>query len=305
MKTFKLLVLMTLFLLLAISLRCDEVNFNYKIDAPENLRVGTPFVLTIELTTLLEDEIHYPVKDTLNTFIILDVRKTAQQDTHHEELKKTTLNYKLAGFDTGEQDLTPIKIEVFRPSNQEIEEFRTSTHFFTIGSVLSDTSMVIKDISPPVRLRLTFWDIALPVLLLILLIAAIILVWKKIVKKSDLPISTVAIDTRSPHLRALELLDQLKSKKLLEKGYYLEFHYSLSFILRYFLEHEYHFHAMEMTTSEIRNMLLLFPDTERDEILEFLRYTDMVKFAKYNPGVERPLKQLKWLEQYLRGKANV
>jgi len=64
----------------------------------------------------------------------------------------------------------------------------------------------------------------------------------------------------------------------------LGYHYRQSMILREFLEHSYHFNAMEMTTSEIQESLKVLNPPLKDDFLSILRYCDRVKFAKVRPS---------------------
>ena len=65
------------------------------------------------------------------------------------------------------------------------------------------------------------------------------------------------------------------------------------------MELKYKFNAVEMTTSEIRENLVLDDFKEKSRILEFMNAADKVKFAKYVPSLQESESALKWLEEYL------
>ena len=54
-----------------------------------------------------------------------------------------------------------------------------------------------------------------------------------------------------------------------------------------------------MTTSEIRSYLQI-DLKEKSKLLDFLIFTDKIKFAKFIPYIKDSEKELKWLEKYLR-----
>lgn len=63
----------------------------------------------------------------------------------------------------------------------------------------------------------------------------------------------------------------------------LEYHFRLSLILREFIDGNYGISAVEMTTFEISMALGDSITENRREIMDFLIYTDMVKFASAQP----------------------
>ncbi len=91
------------------------------------------------------------------------------------------------------------------------------------------------------------------------------------------------------HVVALERLESLVGSGLLERGEFKEFYTELSEALRVYLGQRYLVPAPEMTTVELdrRMQYLGLPRTVRNETLEILIESDMVKFAKHRPGIDR------------------
>lgn len=93
-----------------------------------------------------------------------------------------------------------------------------------------------------------------------------------------------------PGQAALARLDALYASQLLEAGDYRAFHFALSDILREYIERRFQLRAQEQTTDEF---LAGLPDqrvfnAEQQLLLqEFLRRSDLVKFAKYAPRTEQ------------------
>ncbi len=67
-----------------------------------------------------------------------------------------------------------------------------------------------------------------------------------------------------------------------------------------FIELHYKTNSVELTTSEIRENLILNDHSEKSEILKFLGQADMIKFAKAIPTNSESEKAVNWLENYLR-----
>jgi hypothetical protein len=270
-------------------------EFNYQIVKPETLYIGTPIQMEMEIITAANDSIFVPQIDTLDIFVLKPPIKSNEEQL--ETGKKTRIQFTFLPFDTGEHIFPEMEISV--KANHELKTFRTVEIPLTIHTVLVDTTLALREIADPIQLHFGFWDYAAIVLLLIFIVA-VILFLKKILKKKPLTAQKEKeTDTRPAYQKALELLEQTKNKKLLENTKFLQFHFELSHILRFFLEHEYKLNAMEMTTNEIRENLTLENGKEKTEILEFLRFADKIKFAKFVPEYEQSKSALNWLETYL------
>ncbi len=89
-----------------------------------------------------------------------------------------------------------------------------------------------------------------------------------------------------PHIIALQALEFLKGKGLLEKDECKPFYTELSLILRTYLGGRFHLNAPDETTEEIVVELSTSPElngTQRNILQDFMRQADMVKFAKGHP----------------------
>jgi hypothetical protein len=88
------------------------------------------------------------------------------------------------------------------------------------------------------------------------------------------------------HILALQALEALKNRGLLEKNECNPFYTELSLILRTYLEGRFSLNAPDETTDEIVEGLSQSPDLsgpQRNILQEFMRQADMVKFAKGTP----------------------
>lgn len=83
-----------------------------------------------------------------------------------------------------------------------------------------------------------------------------------------------------PHVRAKKEIDQLGSGALFEKGSVKEFYFSLTEIMKRYLEAIRSFPAAEFTTEEISHHI---QKEEDRKILQLLRRADLIKFADSVP----------------------
>ncbi len=284
----------TLILLLALIipvLITAKTDFDYRLDKPTHLYIGTPFHLIVNFKTGLQDSIFSPKIDTLDIFILKKIR---QSQNIENNIKTTTVDMEFAPFDTGSHNFPPIEFSV-KTKKDSVFTFKTPQYNITVESVITDTTKVIKDIKSPLKLRLSFWEILLPIVLLLAVILTLIYLIRK--KPTEQKSHKKKKKLIPAYINALNLLNKLANKKLLENGEYLQYFFELSYILRYFLEGYYNINAVEMTTSEIKSALGNVEN--RSQIMALLNYADRVKFAKFVPTYEDGKKFENWLKDYL------
>ena len=270
-------------------------QIEHRLEKPPKLYVGTPFHVLVDITTNKADSIFAPEIDTLDIFILKNIRSG---DEIVKDKKTTKLDLTFQPFDTGEFTFPPLEFAV--KTADSLFVLHTSEFQLNIETVLTDSSQTVRDIADPLKVNLGFWDYFFPLIGIILLFFIIRMLLKLLRKKPVKDISTQIIDKRPPYLIALELLDKLNKEKLLQKADFLNFHFRLSFILRLFIELNYRINAVEMTTSEIRRNLILQDNKEKNKVLKFLTFADKIKFAKFIPEIKDSEKELKWLEKYLK-----
>lgn len=150
------------------------------------------------------------------------------------------------------------------------------------------TSLEIRDIASIMIEPYTFWEIFRWVLLalgIILLIVGAIYILRRY--KQHKPIFILPPPPPpSPHVQALEQLNELRIKQLWQQGKIKEYHTQLTDILRSYIESAFGVRATDMTTDET---LEAFAGTsahtlENETLLQSVLTTaDMVKFAKSEP----------------------
>ena len=141
----------------------------------------------------------------------------------------------------------------------------------------------IRDIKPNIEVasRWPFYFMLAAGGFLILLIGFFLFLWIRhrfLKNKTLLP---------SPLERALRELKNLEARGLIQKGELTTHFSALSTILRTYLEDQFSFQAVEMTTEEISSKILAIKEFDHSLdslIADFLKQTDLIKFAKSIPG---------------------
>ncbi len=288
-----------LIILILIPILSFSHSLEYKLDKPNNLFIGTPFHLLVEIASNPEDSIFAPEIDTLDVFILKNV---ISDEIISDNKKNTNIDFTFQAFDTGEFTFPELKFAV--KSNDSLSFLRTSEFVLNVKSVISDSTQTIKDIAKPIPVNLGFFDFFLPVSVILIVIIIIIYLRKLLRKKSEPESEFKFIDSRPTYIIALEMLTNLKNRDLLKIGEFLIFFFHLSYILRFFIERFYKINAVEMTTNEIRKNLQIDNYKEKSEILNFLIFADKVKFAKYIPSLKESRNSFDWLENYLKSFEN-
>lgn len=92
-----------------------------------------------------------------------------------------------------------------------------------------------------------------------------------------------------PKEKALRDLKNLKAKNLPTKGQYDSFYVEITQIVRQYIEGHYQIKAPEQTTQEFLKIMLgqsVFNNQINNYLSEFLKFADLVKFAKLNPNIK-------------------
>jgi hypothetical protein len=101
-----------------------------------------------------------------------------------------------------------------------------------------------------------------------------------------------------PYIVAANEIDRLEAQGLFEKGKVKAFYFTLTEILRRYMESIRHFPAAEYTTEEIAQNIR---NNEEDrKILPLLRQADLIKFADTVPTPSRKEDDLRMARSYIR-----
>lgn len=155
---------------------------------------------------------------------------------------------------------------------------------------IDTTKIEIKDIKPVLEEKFTFKEL-LPiiyVLLGLIILGVIIYLLKRYLDKRNQNIETPEIVKEEPkippHVKALQLLEDLSKKRLSEQKLQKQYYTELTEIIWVYLEERFGIFASEMTSTQILSQVKLNNNISQNNygILEKIFNTsDLVKFAKY------------------------
>lgn len=105
-----------------------------------------------------------------------------------------------------------------------------------------------------------------------------------------------------PYERAEQNLDSLSKGGFLEKGELKYFHFSLSEILRRYLEEQFNLSATDMTTEEIKEKIRGLKELSKEykeDFLSILKATDLVKYTDQIMSSEKSLELLNSAKEFV------
>ena len=128
-----------------------------------------------------------------------------------------------------------------------------------------------------IRLKDIIPFIVLGIIFIIVIIIAAFYIFRK---PKEEEIKKVEIDYRAEAMKRLR-----KSEQLLKRGNVKGYYYDIYEIVRYFISKHYKETFEELTTQEIMRKLknLKVREKKVDELREFMKECDIVKFADYRP----------------------
>jgi hypothetical protein len=214
--------------------------------------------------------------------VLLD--RKVEEIARKDALKQSRVRFLLTSFRLGEHLVSSNASVVCRTDEKTFKEKIPPFTLKVVSALSDDASSEIADIKPteklPGRIPPWLW-IALGVALIAFLVGVLSARMKqgKVFEKPAPP-------PIPPHIRALQALDELAARGLLEKDECDPFYTALSAILRDYLEGRFRLNAPDETTEEIVEELSRSPEltgAQRNILQEFLRQADIVKFAKGHP----------------------
>ncbi len=260
----------------------QPVDARARVDSTSYL-IGDPITVRVEVAHRRATSFTMLVGDTVNGFHVLD-RQPFQQTAETLASAKLTI----AKYDSGRAIFPGIAILYSIPGDTAPHTATTNPLLLTISTVPVDTTKEIKDVKPPLSISLTFAEIAMYLGIILLVSALAYFVYRYWKKRQAQKTGQVYVPPPRPaHIIALEELAVLKEKKLWQQGLIKEYYSEGTEIIRRYFEHRFRFMALEQTTDEIMGDLrkhVQAPDV-LSQTKSLLQRADLVKFAKYQPGI--------------------
>jgi hypothetical protein len=214
----------------------------------------------------------------------------------------TTYRYKLEPFLSGTYALPAFTFEFYdvnSPQNNKYE-LTTGPVEIEVASLLGEQKAQLKIAAlegvvnmPAEPFRLWVW------LLSAAAVCGGIIFWFK--KRARRAKELVRI-FKPAHQIAYERLGALEKEGLLEAGKIKEFYERISDVLRHYIEHRFNLRAPERTTEEFleeSRSANVFTQRDQQQLGEFLRHCDLVKFAKYEPTAEQIQQTLRLVKDFI------
>lgn len=251
--------------------------------------IGDPITYTVKATyeSGYSVEIKKPGSN-LGEFEIKDYTKNPPvklQDGGFEE----TFEFVIAVYDTGSYDIPPTTVTYWK-TEEEKDDLETDKITVEVVSVQGENAKDIQDIKAPLDVRPNFLKYILPALGILALAGAAITGLALLIKrKKDSTGEGFILPVRRdpPHVVALKKLSEIEAAGLPQKGEIKLYYIEISETVRQYVGERFKVVTMEKTTDEIlRDMRSKNVAGEHMDMMSaFLFDSDMVKFAKYRPGV--------------------
>ncbi len=271
-------------LLLAASAFSQDGNVSARawVDST-NYKVGDAITVHVRVTHAPGIALQPPAGDSLGSLVILQhLPITPQNDT----IASTGLV--VAYYDSGAITVPPVMIPYASPGDTVGRLAATNPILITVHTVAVDTSREYRDLKPPMSIPITLAELAMYAGILLAAAALAYLgyrLWKK--RKERLAGIVPEAPARPADILAFEELGALKQKKLWQQGKIKEYYSEVTEILRRYFERRYSVKALEQTTDEILDALrgVAPPESALGSTLKMLQLADLVKFAKFSPGI--------------------
>lgn len=187
-------------------------------------------------------------------------------------------------FAPGEFATPPLSITV-RTNTNEIFEIEVSPVSLIVESVLTQSDLALRDIRPQIDLSVPpLWPWLVAALIIVGVIAWVVYRrWK--LKRQLALAAALLIDPRTPYEKARDEFARIERLNLPAQARLKEHYTLVADCVRQYLEDEYQVPGLDRTTGELRQMLKLSPleHQHTQPLIELLRESDLVKFAKYVP----------------------
>jgi hypothetical protein len=282
--------IMSLILLLLFSLgfaQIPEVHVSSKLNK-DNITIGDEIVLNLSVVLKNGAKARFPIFDK-EIAEGLEIIKIGNIDTIKESDNAILLsrNISFSVYDSGQKEVPAIVFEEIISPDSAYKHY-TNAIPFTANIVPVEIEKDIKDIKPPLDVKIS-WTEYLDIILIVLgIIVLIILGWylyKVFVKKEKISMFVKPKDP--PYVIALRELEKLKADKLWQNNLHKEYYSRLTDIFRVYIDETFKINAPEMITYEIITAMEQHPTISQKASIGNIKYllesADRVKFAKEIP----------------------
>ena len=278
---FLLTVLAALWIPPGVCAQTSGVSARAWVDSTDYL-IGDPITVHVVVEHPKGATVQPVLEDTLAGFALLHRIPPTRQGEN-----ATETGVVVARYDSGSATVPPL-VYFYSLPGAAPDTVSTPPVAVTIHTVPVDTSQAFKDLKPPLSVPWTLAEIALYAGMILLVAALGYLAYWYWKKRKRVERGEVYVPPpKAPHVLAYEELAALKEKKLWQQGLIKQYYSEVTEVLRRYIERRFEVMALEETTDEIlaglRSKQLdngVMAETEK-----ILKRADLVKFAKYTPGI--------------------
>lgn len=284
--------ILILFVLLTCFIAHSQVEVHAVLDST-SIRIGAQTKLDLYLkydASQKNLEVLWPeIEDTLKKEIeVLNVTKidTTIPDKAKPNIIQQHLQLTITSFDSGAYFIPPFK---FVLNKDTANPLLTEPLHLIVNTVATDTSLAkVKDIKAPFdepfdwKWYLPYVYIGLAILAAIILIIVLI---KKLTKKKPGIIIQETTPSIPAHIKALEMLEQIKQDAIWKDNKVKEYYSSIADTVRLYIEERFNINALELTSDEILHVFKsqVVDSESKAKLQQILILSDFVKFAKQIP----------------------
>lgn len=244
----------------------------------DEITVGDPILLTVSVTHAEDSVVLFPeLGPNWGDFVVRD-QSAAMLASNGDGTAVTTQQIDVRLFAPGDFQTQPLAITI--SDNQgNLSEMIAAPVPLTVQSVLIEGDTDLRDIKPQAELPgPAIWPYFLMAVLSMVAVAVFV-IWKR-------HGGNLFVDNRPPHEKALAALSHIDKQKYVVNGRHKKLYTAVSDTLRTYFEAIGPVPMTDRTTAEIRRDLAGGPlqQDEAARLLSILEDSDLVKFAKVQPG---------------------
>ena len=229
----------------------------------------------IQLTLTAEIPENQPIRFFFLYFILhFEILTTGKIDTTNTS-EGTTLSrvIQLTSFDSGHWVIPSFYLQ----ENQSTDSLAIDVLFsqFDTAQAYHDIKDII-EVSPPKEEKMQWWWFVTGAALILLVVLILAL------RKTKKPEPVKVVELPDPYKIAMQQLELLQLNKMEVKEYYSR----LVDIFRVYVDNKKGIHSLKQTSDDIIEQVkkLNMPEGLFKQLSQSLRWSDWVKFAKYNPS---------------------
>lgn len=263
-----------------------------------NISIGDDIIY--EVSIISKNDIDYKFEDIsfderINQSRIIEVENKTKNIGNYKE---RIIKYRIGFYDIGQFVIFPFKISYdYNNQYKELngEDINILVYSFSDGEILPPLKSTVSIPTPQY-----VWLIILAFAFLIF--AFIVLIFF-IIKYIEEKLKEKAIVKEDEE--ALNYLKNMDYKLYFSETKFAEYYFELTFIFKRYLTKRFSFNIEDMTTSEISRLFDKNEFKKSDYIINMLKNSDYVKFAKQIPKIETMQKDYDFCKEYIIENGNL